>query len=383
MARYRFLAYDITGTQFRAEIPFSSVKFGDVLNRPGSLDASLPARAAEAAQDILDPGRTTLWITNGNDLVWGGIVWAWRRDLSDAPEVRIAGQGLWSYYRDGRRTIRADATFTTTEQLSIVSSILATAHATANPLRLAVALKPSTSGITRTTSYLGRDRKPIGEAIEELAELDDGFDFNTRARWDTTTSPPIPSAALEVWYPQAGSVTDHVWEHGHDIVLEPVEVDASKLATTVDAIGGDTGSGTIIQTAVDSSGTYPYLEGTVSLTDETNTTTLGAAASGELARLQTPPRTTTAQILDPDRWPLGSWNLGDQVWISCRDTGVQIDGYWRITAWDCDVNPDGVDSITVTLAEGLPLGRPILPPALRLAQDDRDLARRVARLEHS
>jgi len=60
-----------------------------------------------------------------------------------------------------------------------------------------------------------------------------------------------------------------------------------------------------------------------------------------------------------------------------------VDGYWRITAWDCDVNPNGIDTITVTLAEGLPLGRPILPPALRLAQDDRDLVRRVARLEHS
>lgn len=383
MARYRFLAYDITGTQFRAEIPFSTIKFGDVLNRPGSLDASLPARAAEAAQDILDPGRTTLWITNGTDIVWGGIVWAWRRDLSDAPEVRIAGQGLWSYYREGRRTIRADATFTATDQLSIVSSILSTAHATANPLGLNVSLNPSTSGITRTTSFLGRDRKPVGEAIEQLAEMDDGFDFNTRAVWDTTTSPPVPDVTLDVWYPQAGSVTSIVWEHGHDVLLEPVEVDASKLATTVDAIGGDAGAGTIIQTATDSSGTFPYLEGTVSITDETNTTTLSAAASGELARLQSPPRTTTAQILDSNRWPLGSWNLGDQVWISCRDTGVDVDGYWRVTAWDCDVNPNGIDTITVTLAEGLPLGRPILPPALRLAQDDRDLARRVARLEHS
>lgn len=348
MARYRFLAYDITGTEFRAEIPFSTVKFGDVLNRPGSLDASLPARAVEAAQETLDPGRTTLWITNGNDLVWGGIIWAWRRDLSDAPEVRVAGQGLWSYYREGRRTIRADATFTATDQMSIVSSIMGTAHTIANPLGLTVNLNPTTSGVTRTISYLATDRKPVGEAIEQLAEMTDGFDFNVHATWDLTTVPPTPSAALEVWYPQAGTRTSIVWQHGIDILLEPVEHDASKLATTVDAIGG---TGPIIQTATDTSGIYPYLEGMISMTDTTDTTLLGAAAAGELARRQSPPKTTTAQILDPDRWPLGSYSLGDQVWISCHDTGVAIDGYWTVTAWDADINPDGIDTVTVTLAE--------------------------------
>lgn len=348
MTRYRFLAYDITGTEFRAEIPFSTIKFGDVLNRPGSLDASLPARAAEAAQVTLDPGRTTLWITSGNDLVWGGIIWAWTRDLSDNPEVRIAGQGLWSYYRDGRRTIRSDATFTAADQLTIVDDILTTAHGIANPLNLDVSLNPTTSGITRTISYLGTDRKPVGEAIEQLAEMTDGFDFNIHATWDTTTTPPVPQATLEVWYPNVGTTTQIVWQHGHDVLLEPVTSDATKLATVVDAIG----AGPTYGTATDTSGTYPYLEGTISMTDTSDATILGHAADGELARRQDPPRTFTAQILDSDRWPLGSFGLGDWVWISCKDNGVDLDDYYRIIDWTCDVNPDGQDLITVTLANG-------------------------------
>lgn len=352
MGRFRFLAYDITGTEFRAEVPFSEVKFGDVLNRPGSLDASLPARATEATRDILDPGRTTLWVTDGTSLVWGGIVWAWRRELGDNPMVRIAGQGIWSYYREGRRTIREDLTFTATDQLSIALLLLTKTHNIANPLGLTVNLNPATSGINRTTAYKATERKPVGEAIEQLAEMVNGFDFNTTATWDTGTIPPTPQVALDITYPATGMITEHVWAHGFDILLEPVEVDATKLATTIDAIGGDNGAGAIATgTATDTTGIYPYLEGTISVTDETNTTTLTSIASGELAWRQAPPRTTTAQILDPARWPLGSWNLGDQVWITCRDNGVDVDGYWRITAWDCGINTNGIETITVTLAE--------------------------------
>lgn len=346
MARYRFLAYDITGTEFRAEIPFSTYTFEDVLNRPGSLDASLPARAAEAAQVTLDPGRTIIVITNGNDIVWAGIVWAWRRDLSDAPEVRIAGQGLWSYYREGRRTIRADNSFTAADQLSIALLLLTQVHDTANPLDLTVNLNPATSGVNRTISYLASDRKPIGEAIEQLAEMDDGFDLNTRTVWNTDVTPPVPASSLEIWYPHAGSITGVVWQHGTDILLEPVESDATKLATVIDAIG----SGPTYATATDSSGEFPYLEGTVSMTDTSDATILANAAAGELARRKSPPTTLSAQILDSSRWPLGSFTLGDWVWISCQDNGVNLDGYWRIVGWKATGDPNGQDVVTVTLS---------------------------------
>ena len=387
MAVYRLLSYDITGTQFRGEIPFSSLTFGDVLNRPGSLDASIPARAAEASRSYLEPGATTLWITRGEDLVWGGIVWAWKRDLSENPEVRVAAAGPMSYYREGRRTIRSSVTFTATDQMSIVASLFTTAHADTsnttlpNPLGVSVNLYPSLSGTLRTLSYLGRDRKPIGETVEALSAMSDGFDINTRSSWNTAAIPPHPETSIEVCYPYQGTPTPIVWAHGHDVLLAPVEVDATKLASFIEAIGGDAGAGTVIGAASTPLGTY--IEGTITVSDETNVGTLATFAEGELDRRLAPPVTTTAVLLDPDRWPLGSWNLGDQVWVSAQDTGVSIEGYYRIVAWTCKIDQNGLDVIEVTLCEGLPLGRPILPPSLRLAQEDRDLVRRVERLEHS
>jgi hypothetical protein len=387
VALYRLLSYDITGTQFRGEIPFSSLTFGDVLNRPGSLDASIPARALEASRSYLEPGATTLWITRGEDLVWGGICWAWKRDLSENPEVRVAAAGPMSYYREGRRTIRSNATFTATDQMSIVASLFTTAHADTsnttlpNPLGVSVNLYPSLSGTLRTLSYLGRDRKPIGETVEALSAMSDGFDINTRSSWNTSAIPPHPETSIEVWYPYQGSTTPIVWAHGHDVLLAPVEVDATKLASFIEAIGGDAGAGTVIGAASTAEGTY--IEGTITVSDETDVGTLARFAEGELDRRLAPPVTTTAVLLDSDRWPIGSWNLGDQVWISAQDSGVSIEGYFRIIAWNCKIDQNGLDVIEVTLCEGLPLGRPILPPSLRLAQEDRDLVRRVERLEHS
>jgi hypothetical protein len=110
LARYRYLVGDLLTGILREEMPFTGVKYNQVLNGPGAFAATIGLRHRKATRANLDPGRTTIYVERDGVLLWGGILWA-ARPSTDVAKIDLTGEGFWSYFR--RRLIRTKTSSTT------------------------------------------------------------------------------------------------------------------------------------------------------------------------------------------------------------------------------------------------------------------------------
>lgn len=377
--RVQLIAYDLPAQRITGEVAFADLSWAEEISGEGSLDVSVLAGTAGAALCV--PGRTLLYVEQGPALLWGGIVWARAWSAGSPPRLKVGGASWWSYYK--RRTIRSTLDYPNTEQFAIVASILSYAHAVnakANPLRTTIRRHPSSTSTTRARTYQATERKGVAEAIEEIGSARNGFEFLPTVAWDTATTPPSPAHFLDLWSPRLGRLTPIVWTHGSDVAVESHDLDGASLATLVDAVGSGDGAAKVISTA-QLTNAFPLLERQVSYTDSTSAGWLTDQAEAELARTAEPPATAQVRLRDLERWPLGSWITGDEVFLSAHDVGLTIEGYYRVQGYKAQVGATGQLEVTVDLALGAALGRPITSPARRLPRETVELRRRLKVLE--
>jgi len=75
-----------------------------------------------------------------------------------------------------RRTIATDLVYTSERQENIAKALIDYAQGLSGG-DLSIIANTVTTGVLRDRTYLAADLKPVGEAIEELAAVDDGFEF--------------------------------------------------------------------------------------------------------------------------------------------------------------------------------------------------------------
>lgn len=344
MARYRFLVGDLLTGVLREEMPFTDIKYSQVLNAPGAFTASIGLRHPKATRANLDPGRTVIYVERDGVLLWGGILWAANPSVDDA-KIGVAGAGFWSYFR--RRYIRTDKIYTATDQFAIAQDLLNYAQGITGG-DIAVDVGAETSGVDRDRTYNSWERKNIGEAIEQLAAVEDGFDFAIDVAYDsggTITKTFRPS------YPQRGRSTAIVFELGTNLRGLSQQINAAAQANLIDVIGSGDGAAMLIATVSDASvlATYPLLEDVVSYKDVTETGTLTAHGNAELAARATPVETipTVAQA-GPDTG-LGSYITGDEITVRGHDGYVDVDDRMRITQFEVTVDDQGGENVALGL----------------------------------
>jgi hypothetical protein len=381
----RFLAYDWITRDPRTpvEVPFTQFKFGETISRPGGFDASLSPQVAASARNVLDPARTLVYVEENGQLVWGGTIWSteWANNT-----LRVGGGSLWSYL--DRILIRGTRTYTAQDPFDIVADLLAYAQGKSQAdLGLTLRRHPATTGLSRDRTFQGNERKQVSDAIEQLGEAD--FEFTVGVEWSAST-PREPEHYLDVWHPTAGRVTDYVWASigaQAPIRVESFTLSGDQMNTVVDAIGSGTGAGKQIGTATFPITTYPRLEGTRSYTDIASLGLLNAQAQAELNRTIIPPQTVKVELTESgrERFPLGSWIVGDSVVISAHDgPGLDVDGTYRIQSWEAELLGSARRlKVSITLARGGSAGRPMLTGAQRLRSERSELIRRVKRLEEA
>jgi hypothetical protein len=348
---YRYLVGDLMSNTIIEEIPFSEISYSHVLNRAGNFNASIGLRHPKATRANLDPGRTAVYVERDGVIIWGGILWTAKAALdadNEEPTLKVAGEGFWSYFH--RRHIRAYKEYLAVDQFTIAQNLLAYAQAQGGG-DLGVTIGAETSGKLRDRIWRHYERKNIGAAIEELAAVQDGFDFAIDVAYDsggTIVKTFRPS------YPQRGRFTSIVFELGGNIEGLAQEVDATRQAHLVDALGAGEGDTMLIATSVDLTlvPPYPLLETIVAYKDVSSMATLQLHAAAQLTEQVRPAQRVPTLLAHagPDT-TVGSFITGDYVTVRAEDGWIEVaDETVRIVEYEVAVDEDGRESVALGLA---------------------------------
>ena len=389
MAEYRCVSRDLLTGTLVAEIPLSGLTYSHRLNDVGELSASLflPTPSDTAGRtlgaifnDAVDEARRQIVVERDGVVVWCGIIWAAPYDDgSQSRSVRAASD--WSYFR--RRFIDYSATYTGSDQLAIARALI---NAAKGPAGLAgdigITVGSEVSGITRDRTYTASELKPVAEAVEELASVDNGFDFGIDCAY---TSGGVLQKVFNLSYPRRGRNylnTGHVFELGRNVISFSWPSDGTRMANKVFATGQGEGNetatieetgggatstrgaaGRTIGLAIDANSIrplsaggpgYPLLEKQIQLSDVTVQDTANRYARAELAFCTAPivlPEITVRGDRDPE---IGTYIAGD----ACRliiPAGMTprfpdgLDTYYRIIAYEVSVDDNGTEEVKLTL----------------------------------
>jgi hypothetical protein len=348
MAVYRYLLADVLSGSLLAEVPFESATYGHVLNAPGAFSGTLGLKQPTSLQNVLSSslnyGKVALYVERDGVIVWGGMLWGDAPDF-DAGTLEIRGEGWHSYFR--RRVLRATKTYVQQDQTTqIAKDLIDWAQGVVGGSVGVDTSSVLATGVLRDRTYNAYERKNIGEAIEQLAAVDGGFDFRYDSAWNGSS---ILTRFLTS-FPATGRQTNIVFE-GQLSSLK-VTRDATFLATTVDAMGAGEGDARLISTVSDPSliGVYPLLDDVVSNTDVSIRATLDGYARQRLTRGRSPIVIPSIDV-DPSRDPvIGSYVPGDIVTVRGGYGLVTINGQFRITSYSVKVDDSGGEVASLSFA---------------------------------
>ena len=342
-ANYRVLLSAASApSAFFAEVPFTSISYTETLNETGSCSVELPLKTARPGvvevltESALDVAKVLLWVERDGVLLFGGIVWDVSGDVA-SNSLLIDAAGFHSYTR--RRSILSTAQFAAVDQLTIARTLIDNMEAEAGSLGLIGTAETTLSGVTRDRDYFHWDMKNYGQAIDQLASVQDGFDF----RYDVAYSAGVPTVEFVTQYPSLGRRINFILDLGSNIELLGFHRSGSAMANNVVANGVGEGPNRKSRTATDTGALteYPLLDVVESFPDIKRKATLKTKADYRLARGGRVDQYTVR--LAPDRVPtLGSYTVGDIITLRGEYGYLSIDDEeFRITQISPSVGSEG------------------------------------------
>jgi hypothetical protein len=330
---YRVILAALNGDA-RDEVPAKNLQFTYILNSPGSCSFFLPLQDMRTMRDTLDPGRTEIHIVRKDKgRVWGGYLYTALASLKG--EVQFGGEGWFSELR--RRLIDSTKTYVGVDQFDIAWDLIDFTQLKTDG-GLGFTRGPEVdSAVLRTRTYNAYERKNLGEAIEELAAVEDGFDFEIDA-----------NKVFHMYYPRKGVATPvHHLSLGKNIRGLSWHLDATDTYNEVTALGSGEGASQLRSVAVDTAlrASYKLKQKTVSFIDVSVQGTLDDHAAEEL-RLAKDVRDNPqlSAILTPDM-PFGSIVVGDAVHVHCHLGFVEIHKDYRVVSITVAVSNEGEEAI--------------------------------------
>lgn len=346
--------HDIQG-----ELPVDAFSWDVILNAPGAATFMVPLEhstsipfltgqleASAHPDPDIGPARTALFVERNGDLVWGGVLWARRYDFA-AGTVELNAEGWWSYIR--RRHIRVDRTYVGWDQADLARDLVHlsnTSYSDGAYIGITVDTAGPDTGVTRDRTYYGFERKNIAEAVEQLAAVEDGFDWAVTTTWGPGGAPLV---RFGITYPAGGRMTDVVLELGTNVATLDVEEDATSMANVIDALGSGEGVDRLIwpHSEGDSRGDYPRLEAAPVWADVVYITTLAGHAADELARRRRPLLSCRATLHSGADPGIGSFEVGDTVRVKA---GRWVDADFRVVGLEAQVDENGDEEVSLDLA---------------------------------
>jgi hypothetical protein len=357
---YTYLIADLRTGAILDELPLSGVSFDKKLNDTGSMRGQVrvddPGIRIREPRLLTEPGRTAIYVDRDGDLLWGGIIWT-SRYLAASGTLELGASDLLSYFEHRLVLDPADlgktVTFPAIDQVAIAQGLIRQAQGHAGGDLGIVFTGAQSSGVTRTVAYAPSDLKPVADALRDLANADDGFDFGFDVRYDESGE---PERFLRIGFPRLGQPGGpHVWEYGANLIDFGWPSDAASMATRVFGLGsGALGAPSIREDTSAYAAGWPLLEGSASQIDTTDRAMLDANVRGELAARRRPvvlPELTVRADLDPIA---GSYSVGDDARIIIEDpffAGEQLDVTVRILGLEVSPGDDaGQEEVKLTVA---------------------------------
>lgn len=315
---YRVLFSDLRSDQLLAVLPVAGLAWDDWIGKTGTLRGTIPipdAEAAEVATARVLPARTAVWLERDRRIEWGGILWT-RVRSRDAQGASMAIQCAgWESYFDHRvlySTFEGDGI----DQLDIARQLVDTAQAaTGGDIGVRIDWE-QTSGVLRDREYSRYDLPRVGETLDQLSDVIDGFEWRIASYRDEFGA---RAKELRLGYPRivAGS-TDIVLDYPGPIVDYALPEDGTVMATRWQSRGASDNQNQAAASVPIMSPllTYPdriadgwpLLDGSSDYSSVTTTSVLTEHATADLMRAREPqviPEVTIA-LLDRDLPPLGS-----------------------------------------------------------------------------
>ncbi len=367
MAQYRYLAHDLRTNALLEELPLTGVSFGGVLNGAGAFTATLQLnQQMQTAPGVLTSkaallvaatrtGRTIVYVERDGVLIDGYILWTRLYD-SSSQTMQLAGQSVLSYF--DRRRNNVDQTFLADDQLNIARTLISVAEAQPGG-NIGVLIGSETCGVTRARTYKGYEHKKIGEAVRQLAAVDNGFDMSI----DVAYVAGVPTKTLRLSYPSRGrGITDsgHVFEVGRNILSYRFPEDSATQVTRMFGEGAGDGAYMLVSTAtrtdvIDAG--WPLLEDAVAIKDVSVQSTLDAHTRAHALARGYPVAVPQVVVTGGGDPPIGGWILGDWAKFVFGTDPQRPDPMFptrtelinRIVGYTCKPGDLGEDQVTLVL----------------------------------
>ena len=331
---------------FVAELDFTNLTITDGLNQASSCSLAIPTITGNAALGLddtdssaLEPAKTLLWVERDGALVFGGIVWTSSADLRSGV-ITINAHGFHSYLR--RRLIRSTQTFSAVDQWDIARQLVDYAEGETDSLGVITTPQTANSGVARDRTYPSWERKNIGEALEQLAAVNNGFDF----RYDLVYSGGVPEAQL-FCFDSTGYQTDLVVDLDSNAESLALMKDGASVTNQVDVFGQGEGPERLVQTSTQSSPGYPLLQSAIFHSDISRTSTLLAHAERTRATLQRPVTSVSVVMSPGDRTAVAA-RVGDLIGVRAAAGAVSVDSSFKVTGRT--INVSGTETVSLFCA---------------------------------
>ncbi|MFJ8394386.1 hypothetical protein [Streptomyces sp. NPDC094144] len=169
MATYRVFLYNLKTQLVYAELPFSALSYGYTMDAAGTATLDIPIGVPKVDGKPLTPAdlfpvRTGVAIQRGTELVWGGVLWAYRLNLSTRT-ISLSASGYLSYWAK-RQTGVNGVNYKNLEQTQMIKNFITSA---ANSIGTDISQITSTN-MVRTRTWNPYEMKPLADVFTDLAD---------------------------------------------------------------------------------------------------------------------------------------------------------------------------------------------------------------------
>lgn len=402
MADWRFYGVVRAGPKagaVRDEIPLTDATIVERLKGVGSISGRLGLRDPKATPQNLNTENTVIVAErDGVPLAAGPFLTVDKSLGSTKPEISISSEGPWRILRD--RVIRSiagmtnatlkagEVRFSQVDQFNIVKDLVD--HTNSFQDTNIDVVWDALSGVLRDRSYEADKTRSVGETIEQLSDVENGFDWHIELGGDVFSG---VTYSLKLSYPFRGRDTGFRFDldasqkksvlalqdstgdilrdsdgnplgYGQSVVPSGSGnvIDYGYTETSEDrvsrftAVGPGEGASQLVAHAEDATlaGVLPLIERGGSWPDVTRQSTLNGHAKRNLQIDKRASKVPTL-IVDPNALPtINSYTVGDIIGSKITDGWVQVDGQFRIIGRQISIGEDGEETVQLELNE---LGR--------------------------
>ncbi len=321
-ADYSITSKNLGGTALVSGLDVADLSYGPALNAPGACTFSLPIDQASATVANFSPGKNIVEVYRDGDIRWAGYLWSIQAN-TDNKTLKFACEGYLS--RTKHWLIDDALNYTSlTEQFNIAWALLNFQ----NDAGFTRDGGESPSGVTRKRHYCCWERANVYGAICELADHDNGFDF------EITTG-----KVWTVYYPRRQAITSKLFNAKTNCFDLNLTVDAGDISNEVSAIGqGEDCTKITVVSDSTSQSDYGLMQSVLDVPHAHTADDRTHKAAEELLIRKNPRQQITLKTYDLP-FTGTTFDIGDQVKVTANVGWVQYTNtYFRVVGWQVDVS---------------------------------------------